>query len=64
MKDEDWNVAQRRALVWGIVGLIGVSIFIVRIWFSNSDVLNDKSGENKRNLFGSFENHADMGESE
>ena len=64
MKDEDWNVTQRRALVWGIVGLIGVGIFMLRIWSSNNDVLNDKSGEIKRNFFGSFDNHADLGESE
>ncbi len=46
MKDEDWSVTQRRALLWGVVGLIGISIFMARIWSTNIPVLDDDFGDN------------------
>lgn len=64
MKDEASSITQRRALAWGIVGLIGISIFMARIWFSNNDILDNKSGENMMKLSPSFDNDVDGCESE
>ena len=64
MKDEDWSVTQRRALVWGIIGLIGVGIFMVRIWSTNIPVLEVKFGENNIKYLQSDNNSIEGIESE
>jgi len=43
MKDEEWSVTQRRALVWGIIGLIGVGVLMLRIWSTNKENFGVKS---------------------
>ena len=63
-KDEDWRVTQRRALMWGVVGLIGISIFMVRIWSTNVPVLGVEFGENNLKSSKSDNNHAEGLESE
>ena len=64
MKDEDWSITQRRALVWGIIGLIGVGIFMVRIWSTNIPVLGVKFGENNIKYLESDNNSTEGIESE
>lgn len=64
VKDEDWSVTQRRALVWGVIGLFGVCIFMARLWSSNNAPINVKSGENLIKNYTGFENYTDKGESE
>ena len=51
-KDEPWGVGQKRALFWGIAGLLGIGVLLFRIWKNNF--------ENNRQ-FGSiiFENRND-----
>ena len=64
MKDEDWSVTQRRALLWGVIGLIGVSIFMARIWSTNIPVLGAEFGENKVKSSASDNNSVEGLESE
>jgi len=64
VKDEDWSVTQRRALMWGVVGLIGISIFMARIWSTNVPVLGVEFGANNVKSSESDDNYAEGIESE
>ena len=35
VKNEPWNVGQRRAIFWGVAGLLGMGILLSRIWKNN-----------------------------
>tara|TARA_S200000501_G_scaffold107245_1_gene100655 strand:- start:4752 stop:7889 length:3138 start_codon:yes stop_codon:yes gene_type:complete len=35
VKNEPWNVGQNRAIVWGVIGIIGMGILLSRIWRDN-----------------------------
>ena len=37
VKDEPWVVSQRRAVFWGVVGLIGMGILLFRMWVNNNE---------------------------
>ena len=64
VKDEDWSVTQRRAMMWGVIGLFGVCIFMAQLWSSNNAEINIKSGENLTKTRMGFKNYIDSGESE
>ena len=64
MKDEDWSVTQRRALLWGVIGLIGVSILMARIWSTNILVLGAEFGGNNVKSSASDNNSVEGLESE
>ena len=54
VKDEDWSVTQRRVLLWGIVGLIGIFIFMARIWSTNIENIKIKSGDYGKKIISPF----------
>ena len=37
VKDEPWVISQRRAVFWGVAGLIGMGILLFRIWVNNNE---------------------------
>jgi hypothetical protein len=37
IRDEAWGVTQRRVLMWGVLGLIGIGVFMARIWSVNTE---------------------------
>jgi len=63
-KNEDWSVSQRRALVWGIFGLIAFTILMMRIWSINAPLFDDDFGENNGVFSNPSDNREEIKESE
>ena len=51
VKDEPWAVSQRRAMFWGVIGLVGVGILLFRIWANNNENIDLSGAKIKENHY-------------